>query len=78
MVNGSFATAKESPNDVDVVILPGQATLGDPQFGTSGEAVWPFLQVLVAVDDADFEQWAFSDFATNREGQSKGVVEVIL
>jgi hypothetical protein len=78
MVNGSFTTAKESPNDVDVVILPSEATLSDPQFGTSSEAAWPFLQILVAVDDADFEQWAHRDFATDREGRNKGVVEVIL
>lgn len=78
LVNGSFTTAKESPNDVDVVVLPSEATLLDPQFGTFGEASWPFLQVLVAADDADFEQWASGDFGTDREGRPKGVVEIIL
>jgi len=78
LVNGSFATAKGSPNDVDVVILPGPATLADPDFGQFGDAVFPFLQILIAADDTDFEQWATGDFATDRQGRSKGVVEVIL
>jgi hypothetical protein len=33
---------------------------------------------MVAEDDADFEAWAVDDFATDREGKAKGVVEVIL
>jgi len=40
--------------------------------------LWPFLQVLVAADDADLEIWAIADFGTDREGRPKGVVEVIL
>jgi hypothetical protein len=78
LVNGSFVTAKKAPNDVDVVILPSQATLSDPGFGEFNEAAWPFLQVLVAADDADFEHWASRDFATDRKGRQKGVVEIIL
>jgi hypothetical protein len=64
LVNGSFTTDKESPGDVDVMILPGSETINDPYFGGIGEATFPFLQVLVASDDADFEAWALDDFGT--------------
>ena len=78
LVNGSFATNKKAPNDVDVVILPTAATLEDSGFGQFDEVAWPFLQVLVAADDEDFEAWGTNDFATDRQGRPKGVVEIIL
>jgi hypothetical protein len=78
MVNGSFTTAKRAPNDVDVVIVPSEATLMDPSFQTLESTSWPFLQVLVAADDADYVAWALDDFGTDRKGRPKGVVEVIL
>jgi hypothetical protein len=78
LVNGSFVTGKLAPNDVDVVLLPGP---GYPRQGPkldSDELVWPFLQIIVAADDADFEAWATEQFATDRKKRPKGVVEVIL
>ncbi len=78
LVNGSFVTAKLAPNDIDVVILPGPdyPRQGPPL--DSDELVWPFLQLVVAADDADFEAWAITTFGTDREQRPKGVVEVIL
>jgi hypothetical protein len=78
MVNGSFVTGKLAPNDVDVVFLPG---LGYPRQGPrldSDEVVWPFLQIIVAADDVDFESWATRQFSTDRKRRPKGVVAVIL
>jgi len=78
IVNGSFVTGKLAPNDVDVVFLPG------PDYPRSGprlddqERVWPFLQIIVAADDADLEAWATRQFATDRKSRPKGVVEVVL
>jgi hypothetical protein len=78
LVNGSFVTGKLAPNDVDVVFLSG------PDYPRSGqrlddeELVWPFLQIIVAADDADFEAWATRQFATDRRKRLKGVVEVVL
>ena len=78
IVNGSFVTSTASPNDVDVVILPGpdypcgQAATGD------AELRWPFVQLLVADDDADLERWALDDFGSDRNRKPKGVVEVKL
>jgi hypothetical protein len=78
LVNGSFVTGKLSPNDVDVVYLPGP----DYPHGTrpldDEELIWPFLQLIVAADDADFESWATRQFATDRLKRPKGVVEAIL
>lgn len=78
LVNGSFVTSKERPNDVDLVVLPDP---DEAREGTAAEmdpAAWPFLQILVAADDEDLERWATSDFATDRRGRQKGVVEVLL
>ena len=78
LVNGSFVTGKLAPNDVDVVFLPGP---GYPRAGPrldDEELVWPFLQLIVAADDADFEAWATRQFATDRKRRPKGVVEVVL
>jgi hypothetical protein len=36
------------------------------------------LQVLVAVDAMDLEQWSLNDFGTDRDRRQKGVVEVLL
>ena len=77
ILNGSFVTEKRDPNDVDVVLLlPQDERLQEKMF--EGELTWPFLQILVAADEADLERWAADDFGTDRNGCPKGVVEVIL
>ncbi|MCE9532653.1 MAG: hypothetical protein K8T89_16265 [Planctomycetes bacterium] len=78
LVNGSFVTGKLSPNDVYVVILPGSDYPRKNQRLDSDDLVWPFLQIIVAADDADFDAWALRQFATDRGRRSKGVVEVLL
>jgi hypothetical protein len=77
-VNGSFVTGKLAPNDVDVVILPGPDYPRHSQELDADELVWPFLQIIVAADDADFEAWATRQFATDKRKRPKGVVEVML
>ena len=78
LVNGSFVTEKLSPNDVDIVCLPGSDYPRQSQPMDSDELVWPFLQIIIAADDADFEAWATRQFATDRRKLPKGVVEVLL
>lgn len=78
MVNGSFVTGKAAPNDVDVVILPGPEYPRGTKELDADELIWPFLQIIVAADDEDFEAWGLRQFATDRQGRSKGVVEVML
>jgi len=78
MVNGSFVTGRLAPNDVDVVILPGLDYPRQSRELESNELIWPFLQIIVAADDGDFESWAVKQFSTDRRRRAKGVVEVIL
>jgi len=78
LVNGSFVTEKLSPNDVDVVFLPGADYPRQTRPLDGDELVWPFLQIIVAADDMDFEAWATRQFATDRKKRPKGVVELLL
>jgi hypothetical protein len=59
VVNGSFVTAKIAPNDVDIVILPGRDYPRQELPFSGQEARWPFLQVVVAVDESDLEEWCY-------------------
>ena len=78
IINGSFVTKKRQPNDVDVVLLPESSDMGQAAMIDFEPPQWPFLQILVAADEADLECWATGDFGTDRQGRAKGVVEVIL
>lgn len=78
LVNGSFVTGKLCPNDVDVVVLPGTDYPNGQQYLDADEMIWPFVQIIVAADDADFEAWALHQFGTDRERRAIGVVEVLL
>ncbi len=59
-------------------MLPVFDPYGNLPAGIHACTVWPFLQVIVAADEADFESWATGLFVTDRENCPKGVVEVIL
>jgi hypothetical protein len=78
IVNGSYVTAKISPNNVDIVVLPGpDYPRGEP--ASDHQSVrWPFLQILVATDDADLREWSLKDFGSDRNRHAKGVIEVLL
>ena len=78
LVNGSFVTDRLSPNDVDVVFVPGIDYPRQSQPLDGDDSVWPYLHIIVAADDADFEAWATQQFATDRKKRPKGVVEVLL
>lgn len=76
IVDGSFISARLEPNDVDLVLLPGpDYPRGQPPVS---EMIWPFLQVLIAADDADLESWITDVFGTDRKLRPKGVIEVSL
>lgn len=76
IVNGSFVTSKESPNDVDVVILPGPNYPRSQNPAFEEITRFPFLQIVVAADEDDLIMWVSQDFGTDR--RPKGVVEVLL
>jgi hypothetical protein len=78
IVNGSFVTAKIAPNDVDMVVLPGVNYPSSELPYSQQEARWPFLQIFIAIDDADLNSWSLRDFGTDRNRMVKGVVEIKL
>jgi hypothetical protein len=78
LVDGSYITSEVTPNDIDLVILPGP---GYPAVaGTARGAIgqWPFLHVQIAADTADLEQWARVEFGKDRDRHPKGIVEIVL
>jgi hypothetical protein len=78
IVDGSYVTSKESPNDVDVVILPGTDYPRHESPALANSERWPFVHVEVAVDVLDFEEWADRDFGIDRNQRKRGVVEINL
>jgi hypothetical protein len=78
IVNGSFVTAKIAPNDIDIVVLPGVNYPVSELPYSQQEARWPFLQILIAIDNADLNSWSLRDFGTDRNRMVKGVVEIRL
>jgi hypothetical protein len=78
IVNGSYVTSKSAPNDVDIVVLPGPDYPRGELPCDEQQSRWPFLQILVAADEADLEEWAIRDFGTDRNRNPKGVIEVPL
>jgi hypothetical protein len=78
LVDGSYVTRAQAPNDVDVVILPGEEHPEQAEVALDSANRWPFVHIMVAVDEADLEQWAVRDFGTDRGGTVRGIVEVDL
>ncbi|MBL8797054.1 MAG: hypothetical protein JNM56_24345 [Planctomycetia bacterium] len=78
IVDGSYVTAKEAPNDVDVVILPGPDYPRQEQPTLASSRRWPFVHVQIAQDEADLQQWIDSDFGFDRDQARRGVVEILL
>jgi hypothetical protein len=77
LVNGSYITTTQAPNDVDVVVLPGAGyPHQESALGQAGR--WPFLHVQVAADASDLDQWIRVDFGNDRNGNPKGIVEIVL
>jgi hypothetical protein len=77
VVNGSFVTSREEPNDVDCVLLQG------PDYDSASAAAneirtgLPFLEIKVVNQD-DFDFFVETLFASDRKMVLKGVVEVLL
>jgi hypothetical protein len=77
VVNGSFVTDKWEPNDVDCVLLRGPSF---PLEKTADAELWAgllFIQMAL-VGQKEFELYVDKIYATDRHGNAKGLVEVIL
>lgn len=76
VVNGSFATDKLEPNDVDCVLLIGSDFPKDATAEGELVAGLPFIN-LELVDEAGFRQFTERTFATDRDMEPKGMIEVV-
>jgi hypothetical protein len=78
IVDGSYATEKIAPNDVDLAVLlrAGYSPQARPVRGLTDQ--WPFLHIMIAADEVDLKQWAHVDFGTDRNGDPRGILEIEL
>jgi hypothetical protein len=77
VVGGSFVTDKWEPNDVDCLLLQGPAFSQDEAADNELRAGLPFIQMVV-VGQAEFDLYVEQIYGTDRHGNARGLVEVIL
>jgi hypothetical protein len=77
VVGGSFVTEKWEPNDVDCLLLQGPAFGQDEAADNELRAGLPFIEMVV-VGQAEFDLYIQHIYGTDRHGNARGLVEVIL
>lgn len=77
IANGSFVTDRWEPNDIDCVLLRGPSFPLDESADAELWAGLPFIQMAL-VGQMEFELYVEKIYATDRHGNAKGMVEVIL
>ncbi len=86
LVDGSFVTAKEEPQDVDTVILLPQDFIQqlEQEHPPARELEEMLLtrrpeEIFAAEDETDWEEWvAFFSLTRESDSRRKGVVEILL
>jgi hypothetical protein len=86
LVDGSFVTAKEEPQDVDtVILLPQDFTQQLEQEHLPALELEEMLltrrpeEIFAAEDEADWEEWvAFFSLTRESDSRRKGLVEILL
>ncbi len=76
VLNGSFVTDRDEPNDVDCVLLVGSGPADDPAADEELVQGLPFLDISL-VGPKDFEYFVQRFFASDRALQPKGMIEVV-
>jgi hypothetical protein len=77
VVGGSFVTDKWEPNDVDCVLLQGPMFGQDEAADNELRAGLPFIEMVV-VGQVEFYLYVQQIYGTDRHGNARGLVEVIL
>ena len=77
VINGSFVTDVDEPNDADCVLLIGPSFPSDVDAEAELLAGFPFLEIQLVQEHA-FRVLVESFFATDRYNRSKGMIEVTL
>lgn len=76
VVNGSFVTDKLEPNDVDCALLIGSGYPSDVAANRELVGGLPFINAELVVDEG-FEEFTGLIFASDRELQPKGMLEIL-
>src|SRR6266487_4179135 len=77
ILNGSFVTDIIEPNDVDCVLLVESNFPSDPRLEAELNDGLPFLEIKL-VGQVDFDIYLNAIFASDRFGNRKGMIEMIL
>jgi hypothetical protein len=75
LINGSFVTAKQDPNDVDCVALAGDRDDDDSLEAARVAEGLPFIELRV-VDAPDYVRYREVLFGSDRDMIPKGAIEV--
>jgi hypothetical protein len=86
LIDGSFVTAKDKPNDIDAVILlppdfQDQVEQGmEPALELEGMLMTRLPEeIFAAEDETDWNEWAeFFSRTREADGRRKGLVEIVL
>lgn len=76
VVNGSFATDKAEPNDVDCVLLIGLEYPHDELANQQLRTGLPFINLELVVEEG-FQELTEVTFASDRKHVPKGMVEIL-
>jgi hypothetical protein len=77
ILNGSFVTDIIEPNDVDCVLLVESDFPSDPRLEAELNDGLPFLEIKL-VGQEDFDIYLTAIFASDRVGNRKGMIEIVL
>lgn len=77
IINGSFVTSVEEPNDVDCVLLIGEDYPRDSKADAEILGGLPFAEIKIVLSEA-FDDYVRDVFGTDRYDNPKGMVEVLL
>jgi hypothetical protein len=77
LINGSFVTSRLEPNDVDCALLAGSDYDHDSAAAVELRNGLPFLEIKI-VNQEDFDFFAGTIFASDRDMISKGMIELTL
>jgi hypothetical protein len=78
IIGGSFVTELLEPKDVDCVLVPGKSFAADSDATFALQVGLPYLSFQFVESEADLSFYVYDLYASDREGRSKGLIEVLL
>ncbi len=78
MVDGSFVDDKAEPSDADCMLLCGRDYPVDSAAAEEIEEGFPYVELLLFELEEDLEAFLQLQFAVDRFGRRRGVVEIQL